>query len=64
MVGAGIPLADAVRMISVTPARLLGLEGRKGALVVGKDADIVVFDDDIVVSRTIVGGNLIYPVEA
>jgi len=47
----------------VTPARLLGLEGRKGSLVVGKDADIVVFDDDIVVSRTIIDGNMIYSVE-
>ena len=60
MVGAGIPLVDTIRMISGTPARLLGLEDRKGALVVGKDADIVVFDDEIVVSRTIVGGNVVY----
>lgn len=60
MVGAGIPLIEAVRMISVTPARLLGLGDRKGALVVGKDADIAVFDDDIRVSRTIVGGDMIY----
>ncbi|HEV2482190.1 MAG TPA: N-acetylglucosamine-6-phosphate deacetylase [Puia sp.] len=63
MVGAGIPLVDVVRMISVTPARLLGLADRKGTLVVGGDADIVVFDDDIAVSRTIVGGNIIYPVK-
>jgi len=63
MLEAGIPLLDAVRMISVTPARLLGLEDRKGALVIGKDADIVVFDDDIVVSRTIIDGNMIYSVE-
>ena len=60
MVGAGIPLVDVVRMISVTPARLLGLEDRKGSLVVGKDADIVVFDDAISVGMTIVDGKVIY----
>jgi N-acetylglucosamine-6-phosphate deacetylase len=60
MVSAGIPLVDVVRMISMTPARLLGLEDRKGSLVAGRDADIVVFDDGINVSRTIVGGKTIY----
>ena len=60
MVGAGIPLVDVVRMISVTPARLLGLEDRKGSLVVGKDADIVVFDDSVSVFMTIVDGKVIY----
>lgn len=60
IVDAGIPLVDAVRMLSVTPARILGMENRKGALVAGKDADIVVFDDAIRVSRTIVGGKTIY----
>jgi N-acetylglucosamine-6-phosphate deacetylase len=60
MVAAGIPLLDAVRMITVTPARLLGLEDRKGSLVVGKDADIVVFDDAINVATTIVGGKIVY----
>ena len=48
MVGAaGVPLVEAVRMMSLTPARILGLDARKGSLDEGKDADIVVFDSRI-----------------
>lgn len=41
---ADIPLADAVRMASETPARLMGVADRKGSLQRGKDADIVILD--------------------
>ena len=41
---AEIPLADAVRMASETPARLMGVDDRKGSLQRGKDADIVILD--------------------
>ena len=44
---AGIPLDDAVRMASETPARIIGVADRKGTLEKGKDADIVVLDGDI-----------------
>ena len=43
---AGIPLEDAVRMASETPARIIGVGDRKGTLERGKDADIVVLDND------------------
>lgn len=36
----GIPLEDAVRMVSETPARIMGVFDRKGSIEVGKDADI------------------------
>ena len=39
-----IPLADAVRMASETPARIMGIYDRKGSLQRGKDADINIFD--------------------
>lgn len=41
---ADIPLADAVRMASETPARLMGVSDRTGTLQKGKDADIVILD--------------------
>lgn len=41
---AGIPMADAVRMTSETPAKIMGVYERKGSLQRGKDADIVVYD--------------------
>lgn len=43
---AGIPLEDAVRMASETPARLIGIADSKGTLEKGKDADIVILDND------------------
>ncbi|MBQ6572669.1 MAG: N-acetylglucosamine-6-phosphate deacetylase [Alistipes sp.] len=44
---AGIPLEDAVRMSSETPARIMGIHDRKGSLEVGKDADIVLLDQEL-----------------
>ena len=44
---ANIPLEDAVRMASETPARLIGVSDRKGALAKGKDADIVILDKEL-----------------
>jgi N-acetylglucosamine-6-phosphate deacetylase len=60
MAMAGVSLTDAVKMITTTPARIMGVSDKKGALVVGKDADIVIFDDEINVSMTIVKGRIVY----
>lgn len=57
---ADVPLTEAVRMITATPASIMGIGDRKGSLVKGKDADIIVFDDDIQVQTTIVNGNIIF----
>lgn len=43
---AGIPMADAVRMTSETPARIMGIYDRKGSLQRGKDADVVMYDTE------------------
>src|SRR5262245_28874263 len=40
----GATLVDLVNWMGQQPARLVGLEGRKGALAPGYDADLVVFD--------------------
>ena len=56
---AGIPLVDAVRMMTATPARIIGVNNRKGSLEVGKEADIVLFDDQIRVIRTLIKGKTI-----
>ena len=44
---AEVPLADAVRMASETPARIMGVDDRKGTLQKGKDADILILDHDL-----------------
>ena len=55
---AAVPIEEAVKMITLTPARIMGIEGTKGSLVESKDADIVVFDDNIEIDLVIVGGNV------
>ena len=44
---AEVPLEDAVRMASETPAHIMGVHDRKGALARGKDADILILDDKL-----------------
>lgn len=44
---AGVPLVDAVRAASQTPARILGLAGQRGALLTGHVADLVVVDEEL-----------------
>ena len=55
---AGVSLPDAVRMMTANPAKVLGVNDRKGAIAKGMDADLVVFDDDINISGVYVGGEL------
>ena len=57
---AGASLPDAVKMASLTPARILGIDRRKGSIDRGKDADIVVFDDEINIRLTMVNGSIVY----
>ncbi|MCS7216459.1 MAG: N-acetylglucosamine-6-phosphate deacetylase [Candidatus Bipolaricaulota bacterium] len=56
----GCSLSEAVRCATLNPARLLGIDDRKGSLAPGKDADLVVFDEDLTVHYTIVGGRIVY----
>ena len=60
---ADVPLCDAVRMMTSTPAAIMGVADRKGTLTPGKDADIVLFDEQINIQLTMVGGSIIYTTE-
>lgn len=51
----GIPFEDAVRMASLTPAKMIGAD-TKGVLSVGKDADLFVVDDDKNICYTMIAG--------
>jgi N-acetylglucosamine-6-phosphate deacetylase len=53
-------LEDIVTLATINPARVLGLDGRKGTLAIGKDADVAIFDDDLNVHTTIVGGKVVW----
>lgn len=52
---AGISLPDAVKMMTLTPARIMGLP-QKGRLSPGMDADMAVFDDDIRIRQVFANG--------
>lgn len=54
-VAAGISLADSVKMLTVTPARIMGL-ATKGKLTPGADADIVIFNENIEMQTVILQG--------
>lgn len=56
---AGCSIPEAVRMMTENPARVMGIARRKGSILPGKDADIVIFDDDINVQKTIIAGKTI-----
>ncbi|GHE39535.1 N-acetylglucosamine-6-phosphate deacetylase [Sphingobacterium griseoflavum] len=55
-----VPLLEAVKMMTATPARIAGLLDSKGTLEPGKDADIVLFDEEINVTLSIVNGDVRY----
>ncbi|HKH61879.1 MAG TPA: N-acetylglucosamine-6-phosphate deacetylase [Flavitalea sp.] len=57
---ADIPLLDAIRMITSTPARIMKIADKTGSLAEGKYADIVIFDEGINIKKTIVKGQVIY----
>ena len=57
---AGVSLPDAIRMITLTPASIMNISDQKGSLTVGKDADIVIFDENISIHTTMVKGKVIY----
>ncbi|AST56602.1 N-acetylglucosamine-6-phosphate deacetylase [Thermoanaerobacterium thermosaccharolyticum] len=55
----GIPLSEAIKMASINPAKTIGIDA-KGSIDIGKDADIVVLDNDLAVNMTIVNGKTVY----
>jgi len=55
----GLPLWEAVKMMTLVPARILKLDHQKGLLAAGFDADIILFDEDINISQVIIGGRIV-----
>ena len=57
---AGCSIPEAVKMMSENPARIMGVFASKGSLEAGKDADVVVFDENINIRKTIIGGRVVF----
>ncbi len=56
---AGIPLEDAVRMASETPALVMDVYDRKGSICKHKDADIIVMDKNLNLTHVIAMGEIV-----
>ena len=53
---AGVPLHDAVKMASLTPARILGLDKEIGSLEKGKKANLLILDQELSVRKILING--------
>jgi N-acetylglucosamine-6-phosphate deacetylase len=54
----GCSLSEAINSVSLNPARVLGLDSRKGRITEGYDADLVIMNKDLKVVTTIVNGEI------
>ena len=55
-----LELYETIQLASLNPARSINVDGRKGSLEIGKDADIAIFDENMNCYLTIVEGQLVY----
>jgi N-acetylglucosamine-6-phosphate deacetylase len=55
---AKVPLEEAVKMASLTPARVMRIDQSKGSITPGKDADIIVFNENIQVQLVMINGEV------
>jgi len=55
-----LEIYEAVALASLNPARLINMDKSKGSIKIGKDADLVIFDEELKVDLSISGGKIIY----
>ena len=56
----GLPLQEALPMATAVPAASIGLEGQKGVLAPGADADLIFLDAGLKVRKTMILGRTVY----
>ena len=56
----GLSIQDAVKMATINSAKVMGVDEEKGSLAKGKDADMIILDEDVNVIMTVVGGRIVY----
>ena len=56
----GLSMQDAIKMATLNPAKVIRIDEKKGSLVEGKDADLVIFDKDINILTTVIKGKVVF----
>ena len=56
LVKLGLPLEEALKMITTTPADILAKKGKKGCVAVGADADLLVYGDELAIESVFARG--------
>jgi N-acetylglucosamine-6-phosphate deacetylase len=56
----GVPIHTAIKMASLNPARQIGVSEQKGSIEIGKDADLIVIDEDINILATMIAGQWVF----
>ena len=59
IVGNGIPLVDAVKMASTTPAKIIGMQDKIGSIETGKYADLYITDEKLNPVKTMINGKFL-----
>ncbi len=60
LVSIGIPMQEVSKMLSLNPARTIGVQDKTGSIAVGKSSDLVVLDKNYNVVYTFVNGKCVY----
>lgn len=55
---ADVPLQKAVKMATITPAKVMGVDKNKGSITAGKDADLIVFNNNIEIKHVMINGEI------
>lgn len=51
------PIHQVIKLVSLNPARVIGIDDKKGSIEIGKDADIIIFDENINVKMVFIAGS-------
>jgi len=57
-----LKIYEAVALASLNPAKLINMDNAKGSIKIGKDADLIIFDEELKVDLSIAGGEIIYEI--
>jgi len=58
-----LEIYEAVALASLNPARLINMDNFKGSIKIGKDADLIIFDEELKVEMSISAGKIIYSIK-